>query len=127
MKFILKEIKGIEFSEPFPRMTYADAMTYYGIDKPDIRFEMKLVELADSVKGKGFAVWDNAPYVVGICAPGMGGASKKELDELTKYAKSGEVKTGGLVYISSGPSLKSTIGKFYTQEVLSFLSNRLMV
>lgn len=117
MKYILKEVKGIEFSEPFPRMTYADAMTYYGIDKPDIRFGMKLVELNDVVKGKGFAVFDNAEYVVGICAPGLGSSNKNELTKLTTLAKSGEIGAGGLVWIKAGPEPTSTIDKFYTKEV----------
>jgi aspartyl-tRNA synthetase len=120
MKYILKEIKGIEFNEPFPRMTYADAMKYYGIDKPDIRFGIKMVELDGLVKGKGFGVFDNAEYVVGICAPGMGSINKNEITKLTTLAKSGDIGATGLIWIKAGPQPTSSVDKFYTPEVVFF-------
>lgn len=119
MKHILKEIRGIEFPDPFPRMTYADAMKYYGIDKPDIRFGMKLVELNDIVKGKGFGVFDNAELVVGICVPGLATANKGELTKLTTLAKSGDIGATGLIWIKTGATPSSSVDKFYTPEVIS--------
>jgi len=117
-KHILKEERGIEFKEPFPRMTWDEAMNSYGIDKPDIRFGMKFVELTSVVQGKGFKLFDDAKFVVGFCAPGAGKASKKELDEYVKYAKSTEISASGLIYVKVGPKPTSTVGKFYTEEDL---------
>jgi len=74
---LFKESIGVELPV-FPHMTYADAMKYYGVDKPDTRFDMRFVELTDIVKGKGFNVFDKAECVLGICAPGMAEASKKK-------------------------------------------------
>eukprot|EP01127_Copromyxa_protea_P006016 TRINITY_DN15823_c0_g1_i1.p1 TRINITY_DN15823_c0_g1~~TRINITY_DN15823_c0_g1_i1.p1 ORF type:complete len:619 (-),score=178.56 TRINITY_DN15823_c0_g1_i1:25-1821(-) len=119
MKSILKEIKGIEFAEDFPRMTYADAMKYYGIDKPDIRFDMKLVELNELAKGKGFGVFDNAELIVGICAPGMGSINKSEITKLTTLCKSSEIGTTGLIWIKAGPEPTSSVDKFYTKDDLT--------
>ncbi len=69
VKHLFKNVKGIEIAE-LPRMTYADAMKYYGNDKPDTRFEMKFVELTEVVKGKDFKVFDEAELVIGINAKG---------------------------------------------------------
>ena len=73
VKHIFKYVKGIEFNDKFQRITWHDAMKYYGSDKPDMRFDMKFVELTDLVKGKGFAVMDDAELTVGICAKGCAG------------------------------------------------------
>eukprot|EP01126_Amoeba_proteus_P028706 TRINITY_DN2829_c0_g1_i6.p1 TRINITY_DN2829_c0_g1~~TRINITY_DN2829_c0_g1_i6.p1 ORF type:complete len:587 (-),score=141.43 TRINITY_DN2829_c0_g1_i6:98-1858(-) len=118
MKYILKEIKGVEFAEPFPRMSYADAMKFYGIDKPDIRFGMQLVELNEVTKGKGFKVFDEAEYVVGICAPGMGSLSTSKINDLTKLAKSREIGSLGLVWIKPAANPTSSASKFYSKEDL---------
>ena len=80
-------------------MTFADAMKYYGSDKPDIRFEMKFVELNDLVKGKGFGVFDDAELVVGICAEGCAEYSRKQLDELTEFVKRPQIGAKGMVYL----------------------------
>ena len=69
-KHLFKTIRGMDMKEPFPRMTWHDAMKYYGSDKPDLRFGMQFVELMDIMKGHGFSVFDNAAYIGGICAEG---------------------------------------------------------
>ena len=82
-KHLFKVIRGIEIKEPFQRMTWHDAMKYYGSDKPDLRFGMKFVELMDIMKGHGFSVFDDAAYVGGICAEGAATYTRKQLDALT--------------------------------------------
>lgn len=118
VKHIFKYVKNIDFVEPFPRMTWADAMKYYGSDKPDIRFSMKFVELTDLVKGKGFAVMDDAELTVGIRVPGCAGYTRKQTDELTDFVKRPQVGAKGLVWvkIAEDGSIKSSVGKFFTDE-----------
>ena len=87
MKHLFKFVKNIEFADAFPRMTWADGMKYYGSDKPDIRFEMKFVEVKEVVSGHNFVVFDSSPYVAGICATGCAGYTRKQLDELTNVLK----------------------------------------
>ncbi len=119
LKHILKEVKGLEFGA-FPRITWNDAMKYYGSDKPDIRFGMKFIELNDVVKGKGFGVFDNAELVVGICAEGCAEYTRKQLDALTDFVKRPQIGASGLVYIrcNGDGSFKSSVDKFYTPEDL---------
>ena len=119
-KFLFKEIRGIELSDAFPRMSWADAMKYYGSDKPDTRFDMKFVELDNILKGHGFSVFDNAAYVGGICAKGAASYTRKQLDALTDYVKRPQIGAKGMVYarIEADGNVKSSVDKFYTQEVL---------
>jgi len=117
-KHVLKAIRGIEFKDPFPRMTWDEAMTQYGIDKPDIRFGMKFCEMTKTVQGKGFKLFDEAEYVVGFCAPGLAKASKKDLEAFTAHAKSVDIGASGLIYVKCGPKPTSTVGKFYNEEDL---------
>ncbi|NEW84602.1 MAG: aspartate--tRNA ligase [Mariniphaga sp.] len=119
-RHMFKEIKGIDPGE-FPRMTWADAMENYGNDKPDIRFDMKFKNLTDLVKGKEFKVFDEAEYIVGICAPGCGDYTRKQLDALTEFVKRPQVGAKGLVYarINEDGTVKSSVDKFYTQEDLA--------
>ena len=119
MKYLFKQVKGIDIGD-FPRMTYADAMRYYGSDKPDTRFEMKFVELNELMQGCGFSVFDNAELVVGICAEGCAKYTRKQLDELTDFVKRPQVGASGLVYIkyNEDGSFKSSVDKFYSVEQL---------
>lgn len=119
-KHLFKEIRGIELAEPFIRMPWADAMKYYGSDKPDIRFGMKFVELMDVLKGHGFSVFDNAAYIGGICAKGAAHYTRKQLDALTDFVKRPQIGAKGMVYARVGEdgTVKSSVDKFYTQEVL---------
>ncbi|WP_285828404.1 aspartate--tRNA ligase, partial [Bacteroides acidifaciens] len=84
-KHLFKTLRGVELTEPFQRMAWADAMKYYGSDKPDLRFGMKFVELMDIMKGHGFSVFDNAAYIGGICAEGAATYTRKQLDALTEF------------------------------------------
>ncbi|MDY4583674.1 MAG: aspartate--tRNA ligase [Candidatus Onthomorpha sp.] len=125
MKYLFKQVKGIEISD-FPRMTYADAMRYYGSDKPDTRFEMKFVELNELMQGCGFSVFDNAELVVGICAEGCAKYTRKQLDELTDFVKRPQVGASGLVYIkyNEDGSFKSSVDKFYSVEQLQKVAEK---
>ena len=119
-KYLFKVIRGVELTEPFMRMPWADAMKYYGSDKPDLRFGMKFVELMDIMKGYGFAVFDNAAYIGGICAEGAAHYTRKQLDALTEYVKRPQIGAKGMVYarIETDGTVKSSVDKFYSQEVL---------
>ena len=125
MKYLFKQVKGIEIGD-FPRMTYADAMRYYGSDKPDTRFEMKFVELNELMQGCGFSVFDNAELVVGICAEGCAKYTRKQLDELTDFVKRPQVGASGLVYIkyNEDGSFKSSVDKFYSVEQLQKVAEK---
>ena len=119
-KHLFKSILGIDMPEAFPRMTWHDAMKYYGSDKPDLRFDMRFVELMDVLKGHGFSVFDNAAYIGGICAKGAATYTRKQLDALTEYVKRPQIGAKGMVYARVEPdgNVKSSVDKFYTQEVL---------
>lgn len=124
-KHLFKEIKGLEFNENFPRMTYAEAMEKYGNDRPDIRFGMQIKDVTTTVKGKGFQVFDSAEYIGAICAEGQAGYSRKQLDKLTKFVKRPQIGAKGLVYVKCNPdgSFKSSVDKFYSQEDLEIWAN----
>ena len=119
-KYLFSAAKGIELPQ-FPRMTYDDAMKYYGSDKPDTRFEMKFVELNEVAKGIGFSVFDNAELVVGICVKGQADQySNKDLKKLTEWVQRPQVGAKGLVHVRfmNDGSIKSTVGKFFDDEAL---------
>lgn len=116
-RHLLKEIKNINVSS-FPRITYADAMRLYGTDKPDIRFDMKFVEMNDVCQGKDFVVFDNAELIIAINAKGCGNYSRKALDKLVDFVKTPQIGATGLIYCkyNEDGSSKSTVDKFFTQE-----------
>lgn len=118
-KYLFRQVKGVEFKEPFRRLAYKDAMENYGSDKPDLRFDMKFKDLSTIVKGHGFQVFDGAEYVGGICAEGCADYSRKQLDELTEFVKRPQIGAKGLVYMKYGTDgLKSSADKFYSPEEL---------
>lgn len=119
-KHLFKTIRGIEITEPFQRMPWSEAMKYYGSDKPDLRFGMKFVELMDVLKGYGFSVFDDAAYIGGICAEGAATYTRKQLDALTEFVKRPQIGAKGLVYarVEADGNVKSSVDKFYSQEVL---------
>lgn len=118
-KHLFKAIKHIELDD-FPRMTWHHAMKYYGSDKPDTRFEMLFVELMDVMKGHGFSVFDSAEYIGAICAKGAATYTRKQLDALTDFVKRPQIGAKGMVYarVEADGTVKSSVDKFYTQEVL---------
>ncbi|MDR6570279.1 aspartyl-tRNA synthetase [Chitinophaga ginsengisegetis] len=126
LKHIFREIKGIEFPDAFPRMTFDDAMEYYGNDKPDIRFEMKLVNLNDTAKNKGFKVFDDAELVVAIAAKGCAEYTRKQLDELTDWVKRPQIGMSGLIYVryNADGTLKSSVDKFFDEEQLKLWAQK---
>jgi aspartyl-tRNA synthetase len=119
-KYLFKEIKGIEFNEPFLKLPYSEAMKFYGSDKPDLRFGMKFTDLSGIVKGHDFAVFDTAEYIGGINAGGCSEYTRKQLDELTEFVRKPQIGAKGLVYVryNSDGTLKSSVDKFYSAEEL---------
>ncbi len=119
-KHLFKTIRGVEIKDAFQRITWHDAMKYYGSDKPDLRFDMKFVELMDIMQGHGFSVFDSASYVGGICAKGAATYTRKQLDQLTDFVKRPQIGAKGMVYarVEADGTVKSTVDKFYSQEVL---------
>lgn len=117
-------VKGIDIGS-LPRMTYADAMKYYGSDKPDIRFEMKFVELkgegVDLTSGKDFQVFDTADTVVGICVKGAAEYTRKQIDELTDFVRRPQIGAKGLIYarVQADGVVKSSVDKFYSEADLA--------
>jgi aspartyl-tRNA synthetase len=125
VKHLFKHVKGIDI-ESLPRMTYADAMKFYGSDKPDTRFEMRFVEVNDVVKGKDFPVFENAELVVGLCATGCAEYTRKQLDELTDFVKRPQIGATGLVYarVNADGTIKSSVDKFYDESALKLWAER---
>jgi len=114
-KHLFKKLKQVTFDYNFPRLEYVDAMEYYGSDKPDIRFDMKFVDLSVVAKGNGFKVFDEAEYIGAICAEGCANYTRKQLDKLTDFVRKPQVGAKGLVYVkyNEDGSFKSSVDKFY--------------
>jgi len=126
VKHLFTEVKGIPLEE-VKRMTYADAMEFYGNDKPDLRFDMKFSRLTDLAQNKGFAIFDSAEIVLGICAKGAGEYTRKQIDELTEWVKRPQIGAKGLVYVkcNADGTFKSSVDKFYSNEDLKTWAERL--
>ena len=126
VRHLFKAVKSFDLAE-VPRMTYAEAMSRYGSDKPDTRFGMEFVELkgtfdtVDLTSGKGFGVFDSAEVVVGINAKGCADYTRKQLDELTDWVKRPQVGAKGLIYVryNADGTLKSSVDKFYDEQALT--------
>ncbi len=119
-KHLFKKLKNVELNFDFPQLSYADAMTYYGNDKPDTRFDMKFVDLSVIAKGNDFKVFDEAEYIGAICATGCATYTRKQLDKLTDFVKKPQIGAKGLVYVkyNEDGSFKSSVDKFYSTEHL---------
>lgn len=126
VKHLFKQVKGIELTN-LARMSYADAMKYYGNDKPDTRFEMRFTELNEVAKGKDFSVFNDAELIVGICAKGCAEYTRKQLDELTEFVKRPQIGAKGLVYVryNADGSIKSSIDKFYSEADLKVWAEKM--
>ena len=123
-KHLFRTLRGVELTEPFPRMPWSEAMRLYGSDKPDTRFGMTFVELMDVLKGTGdFSVFNDAAYIGGICATGCASYTRKQIDQLTDFVKRSQIGAKGLVYarVQEDGSVKSSVDKFYSQDVLQQL------
>ena len=127
MRTLFKNVLNVEIAERIPRMSWYDAMDFYGSDKPDIRFDMKIHEITDLVKGCGFSVFDSVDYIGAINVEGTANYTRKQIDELTEWVKRPQVGAKGLVYIklNEDGSIKSSIDKFYTPEQLQAVADRL--
>ncbi len=137
-RHLFKELKGIDIPE-LPRMTWADAMKYYGSDKPDTRFGMKIVELknaqkdnasqelVDSIFPQGFQVFDNAAYIGALCCEGQAVYTRKQLDQLTDFVKRPQIGAKGMVYarVEADGNVKSSVDKFYQQDTLQILKEKM--
>ncbi len=123
-KHLFVTIKGVEIEGDFPRMTWEDAMNFYGSDKPDIRFGMPFVELKDLTTGSDFVVFDSAEYVAGICAEGCANYTRKQIDQLTDFVKRPQIGAKGLIWIrcEADGTFKSSIDKFYTPEQVAAMA-----
>lgn len=117
IRHLLQAVKGVSVNE-FPRMSYDDAMRFYGSDKPDIRFQMRIVAMNDVCQGKGFGVFDNAELVVAINAKGCAHYSRKQLDALVDFVKTPQMGATGLIYCkyNEDGSSKSTVDKFFDEN-----------
>ena len=137
-RHLFKTILNVDIPQ-LPRMTWADAMKYYGSDKPDTRFGMKFVELkttqkdnaskeiVESIFPEGFQVFDGAAYIGGICCEGQAVLTRKQIDQLTDFVKRPQVGAKGLVYarVQEDGTVKSSVDKFYTQETLQALKEKM--
>ena len=120
-KHLFKTVRNYEINEPFLRLPWSEAMRRFGSDKPDMRFGMEFVELMDVLKSTGsFSVFNEADYIGGICAKGCATYTRKQLDQLTEFVKRPQIGAKGLVYarIEADGNVKSSVDKFYSQEVL---------
>lgn len=124
MRTMFKNVLGVDIPDPMPRMSWYDAMDKYGSDKPDVRFGMTIHEITGKVKGKGFAVLENAAYAGAIAVPGGSEYTRKQIDELTEWVKRPQVGAKGLIYIklNADGSVKSSIDKFYTPDELKAIA-----
>ena len=126
-KHLFKELRGVELTGPFLRLPWSECMRRFGSDKPDMRFGMEFVELDDLLKKGTFAVFDNAAYIGGICAPGCATYTRKDIDKLTEWVKRPQIGAKGLVYarVQEDGSVKSSVDKFYSQENLQALKEKM--
>lgn len=121
IRHLFTEVKGVDLGEEFPRMTYAEAMTRYGSDKPDIRFGMEFVDFNEVTKGRGFGIFDDAEAVLAINAEQCAVYTRKQLDKLTDWVRRPQIGCKGLIYMrcNEDGTFKSSVDKFYSQEDLA--------
>lgn len=126
-KHLFKELRGVDIKGDFLRLQWIECMKRFGSDKPDMRFGMEFVELDDVLKKGTFAVFDDANYIGGICAPGCASYTRKEIDKLTEWVKRPQIGAKGLVYarVQEDGSVKSSVDKFYTQDILQDLKAKM--
>ena len=124
-KHMFREVMHIDFTEPFRRMPWIEAMEKYGSDKPDLRFGMEFADITDLAKGHGFSVFDDAEYITGFAATGCASYTRKQIDALTEFVKRPQVGAQGLIWIRVEESgIKSSIDKFYTPEEVRAMAEK---
>ena len=125
VKHLFQKVKNIDLDK-FPVMTYDDAIQKYGTDKPDLRYNMKFVELNDVAKNRDFNVFNNSELVVGFLIEGGNSFSRKDIDKYTDWVKRPQVGAGGLAYlrIQEDGTYKSSVDKFYDQSDLENWANK---
>ena len=129
-KQVFKDVTGIEITENFERMSYDDAMNFYGSDKPDLRFDMKLIDLSKETQNSGFGVFENAikdgGNVKAVVAPNAEKFSRKYIKDLEDFVKT-YFKAKGLAYIkiNENGEINSPIAKFFTEEKLTEITQKL--
>ena len=124
-KHMFREVMGIDFTEPFRRMPWIEAMEKYGSDKPDLRFGMEFADLTNLAKGHGFSVFDDAEYITGFAATGCATYTRKQIDALTEFVKRPQVGAKGLIWIRvEENAIKSSIDKFYTPEEVRAMAEK---
>ena len=125
MRAMFKNAVGVDIPNPLPRMSWYDAMDNYGSDKPDIRFDMKINDITDLVKGCGFSVFDSSEYIGAITVKGCADYTRKQTDALTDWVKRPQVGAKGLVYIKlTLEGIKSSVDKFYTPDQLKAVADK---
>lgn len=137
IKYIFKQVKGIDYTQAVERMTWEDAMWQYGNDKPDIRFGMKVANLKfpqytfpvkksalENGLPEGFKVFDEVETVVAIAVPGCSEYSRKQTDELTEWVKRPQIGMKGLAFIkvNTDGTYKSSFDKFYNEDQLKAIA-----
>ena len=125
-KSLFKQVLDVEFEGAFPRMSWHEAMEFYGSDKPDIRFGMRFCDITKEAQGKDFVVFDSAEYVGAICAEGAAGYTRKQIDQLTEWVKRPQIGAKGMVYIrcEADGSYKSSVDKFYGPDDLKAIAGQ---
>ncbi|HKM31446.1 MAG: aspartate--tRNA ligase [Bacteroidales bacterium] len=124
-RHLFATVLNVEIPNPLPRLSYKQAMEQYGSDKPDTRFTMLLHDLTPLTRDTGFAVFRNAEYVGGLCVPGAGSYTRKQLDHLTEWVKRPQVGAAGLVHVRCTKTedgvmeYKSSVDKFFDQQALA--------
>ena len=126
-RHIFKEVRGVALPDTLRQMTWKEAMSRYGSDKPDLRFGMEITELTDTLRIGKFQVFDNAAYIGAICAPGCANYTRKQTDQLTDFVRRPQVGAKGLVYIkyNADGTIKSSVDKFYSADDLLKVKERM--
>ncbi len=124
---LFDQIRNVQVPTPFRRMSWHEAMSKYGCDKPDLRFGMEINEITELCQGKGMSLMDDAPYVGAIAVPQAAEYTRKQIDQLTDFVKRPQVGAKGLVWIkyAADGSFKSSIDKFFSPEALQAIAQQM--
>ncbi|WP_028916412.1 aspartate--tRNA ligase [Pseudoxanthomonas sp. J35] len=126
IRAVFKEVRGVDLADPFPRMTWAEAMRRYGSDKPDLRIDLELVDVAELVKDSQFAVFSSAANdpdgrVAALRIPGGATLSRKQIDEYAAHAARFGAKGLAYIKIDEAGAISSPIQKFFAEDAFAAL------